>query len=54
MAAAAPELAARVVDKRVVGQGRDDRVLVEGVHGVDVLSENPAEGGGIGHAAGPP
>ena len=36
----APELAVGVVDERIIGEGRDDRVLVVRIDGRDVLSDD--------------
>src|SRR5579859_487275 len=45
-----PELAVRVVDHGVAGEGGRDGVLVERVDGGDVLGKDGGQGGGVGHA----
>ena len=42
----APELAVGVVDQRIIGEGRDDRVFVERVDGGDVLGDDSVKLGG--------
>lgn len=45
----APELAVDVVDERVVGERRNDRVFVVRIDRVDVLGDDSVEGGGGAH-----
>ena len=45
----APELAVDVVDERVVGERRNDRVFVVRIDRVDVRVDDSGEGGGGAH-----
>jgi hypothetical protein len=45
----APELAVGVVDERIIGEGRNDRVFVLRIDGCDVLGDDSVKVGGGAH-----
>jgi hypothetical protein len=49
----APELAVRVVDQGVIGEGGEEALEVKRVDGLDVPGQDSGESG-LGHAAFPP